>query len=152
MVDILHTNIYFHRTMCILIQMTLPYIHVTRTSINMHRLCCWNYYAYSKDIGWVMISSTFSSDYIIQNDHRALSTSRRTSRVYAYNYNDVIMSEMASQITCVSIVYFISSSADQRKHQSSASLAGNQWITCTKASNAENVSVRWRHYEKHIYE
>ena len=34
------------------------------------------------------------------------------------------MSAMASQITCVSIVYFtVSSGADQRKHQGSASLA-----------------------------
>ena len=40
------------------------------------------------------------------------------------HYNDAIMSKMASQITSVSIVCFtISSGADQRKHQSSASLA-----------------------------
>ena len=40
------------------------------------------------------------------------------------HYNDVIMSVVASQITSVSIVYStVCSSADQRKHQSSASLA-----------------------------
>ena len=40
------------------------------------------------------------------------------------HYSDVIMSAMASQITFVSIVYSaVSSGADQRKHQSSASLA-----------------------------
>ena len=40
------------------------------------------------------------------------------------HYSDVIMSAMASQITGVSIVYFtVCSGADQRKHQSSASLA-----------------------------
>ena len=40
------------------------------------------------------------------------------------HYNDVIMSAMASQITGVSIVCSaVSSGADQRKHQSSASLA-----------------------------
>ena len=39
-------------------------------------------------------------------------------------YTDVIMSAMASQITVVSIVYSaVCSGADQRKHQSSASLA-----------------------------
>ena len=39
------------------------------------------------------------------------------------HYNDVIMSVMASQITGVSIVYLnVSSGADQREHQSSASL------------------------------
>ena len=40
------------------------------------------------------------------------------------HYSDVIMSAMASQITGVSIVYsIVCSCADQRKHQSSASLA-----------------------------
>ena len=39
-------------------------------------------------------------------------------------YSDVIMSTVASQITSVSIVYStVCSGADQRKHQSSASLA-----------------------------
>ena len=41
-----------------------------------------------------------------------------------HNYNDVIMRAMASQITSLTIVYStIYSGADQRKHQSSASLA-----------------------------
>ena len=40
------------------------------------------------------------------------------------HYNDVIMSTMASQITSLTIVYStVYSGADQRKHQSSASLA-----------------------------
>ena len=40
------------------------------------------------------------------------------------HYNDVIMSTMASQIISLTIVYSsVYSSADQRKHQSSASLA-----------------------------
>ena len=40
------------------------------------------------------------------------------------HYNDVIMSTMASQINSLTIVYStVYSSADQRKHQSSASLA-----------------------------
>ena len=40
------------------------------------------------------------------------------------HYGDVIMSAMASQITSLAIVYStVSSGADQRKHQSSASLA-----------------------------
>ena len=40
------------------------------------------------------------------------------------HYNDVIMSEIASQITSLTIVYStVYSEADQRKHQSSASLA-----------------------------
>ena len=40
------------------------------------------------------------------------------------HYNDVIMGAIASQITSLTIVYsIVSSDADQRKHQSSASLA-----------------------------
>ena len=41
-----------------------------------------------------------------------------------YHYDDVIMGTMASQITSLTIVYStVYSDADQRKHQSSASLA-----------------------------
>ena len=40
------------------------------------------------------------------------------------HYNDVIMGAIASQITSLTIVYStVYSDADQRKHQSSASLA-----------------------------
>ena len=47
-----------------------------------------------------------------------------TSLYQVQYYSDVIMGAMASQITGVSIVYLIvSSGADRRKHQSSASLA-----------------------------
>ena len=40
-----------------------------------------------------------------------------------FHYDDVIMSAMVSQITSLTIVYSNVSGADQRKHQSSASLA-----------------------------
>ena len=58
-----------------------------------------------------------------------ISSIRLSPRIYfCYvrnrHYNDVIMSAMANQITGVSIVYSTAcSGADQRKHQSSASLA-----------------------------
>ena len=62
------------------------------------------------------------------------------------------MDMMASQITSLTIVYStVFSDADQRKHQSSASLAfaGNSPVTgefpAQMASNAENVSIWWRH-------
>ena len=55
------------------------------------------------------------------------------------HYTDVIMTTMASQITSLTIVYStVYSDADQRKHQSSASLAfvwgihRDRWIPCTK--------------------
>ena len=43
---------------------------------------------------------------------------------YMHHYDDVIMGSIASQITSLTIVYsIVYSDADQRKHQSSASLA-----------------------------
>ena len=63
------------------------------------------------------------------------------------------MTTMASQITSLTVVYStVYSDADQRKHQSSASLAfvwgihRDRWIPRTRASYAENVSIWWRHH------
>ena len=53
-----------------------------------------------------------------------LSTPQHLCEVNLSHYNDVIMSAMASKITCVSIVYLtVCSGVDQRNHQSSPSLA-----------------------------
>ena len=61
-----------------------------------------------------------------------------------FHYIDVIMTTMASQITSLTVVYStVYSGADQRKHQSSASLAfvwgihREQWIPRKMASYAE---------------
>ena len=58
---------------------------------------------------------------------------------YCVHYTDVIMTTMASQITSLTVVYStVYSDADQRKHQSSASLAfvwaihRDRWIPRTK--------------------
>ena len=63
------------------------------------------------------------------------------------------MDAMAFQITSLTIVYWtVYSGEDQRKHQSSASLAffpGE--LPAQMASNAENVSIRWRHHEMNSY-
>ena len=68
--------------------------------------------------------------------------------VTAAHYIDVIMTTMASQITSLTIVYStVYSDADQRKHQSSASLAFVWGIHRTdefpaqRASYAENVFI-----------
>ena len=65
-----------------------------------------------------------------------------------YHDSDVIMSTMASQITSLAIVYStVYSGADQRKHQSSVSLAfvrgihGDGEFPKQRASNAENVTI-----------
>ena len=65
-------------------------------------------------------------------------------------------SAMAWQITYVSIVCLIvGSDTDQSKHQSSASLAfweGNSSVIgefpAQKTSNAENISIWWRHHKQ----
>ena len=62
------------------------------------------------------------------------------------------MAAMASQITSLTIVYStVYSNADQRKHQSSASLAFvlgiHREFPAQMASNAENVSISWRHHQ-----
>ena len=50
-------------------------------------------------------------------------TSGQGRSLIGLHYSDVIMGAMASQITSLTIVYSTVYSADQRKHQSSASLA-----------------------------
>ena len=68
------------------------------------------------------------------------------------HYNDIIISVMASQITTLTIVYStVYSGADQRKHQSSASLAFvkgiHQWpVNSPHKGKAENVSILWHHH------
>ena len=75
------------------------------------------------------------------------------------HYRNVIMSAMASLITGIliifSTVWTVCSGADQRKHQSPALPAffeGNSSMTwefpAQKASDAESVSIKWRHYEQ----
>ena len=69
------------------------------------------------------------------------------------------MGAIASQITSLIIVYsIVYSDADQRKHQSSASLAfyagnspGTGEFPAQMASDAENVSIWWRHHDEKIY-
>ena len=65
---------------------------------------------------------------------------------WKHPYSDVIMTTMASQINSLTVVYStVYSDADQRKHQSSASLAfvwgihRGRWIPAQRASYAENV-------------
>ena len=74
-------------------------------------------------------------------------------------YNDVIMGAMAPQITSLTIVYStVYLGADLSKHQSSPSLAFVWGIhrgpvnsphgefPAQMASNAENISIWWRHH------
>ena len=102
---------------------------------------------------------------IMQNAHHSTTITQITFVVglggrqsicfFIIHYNDVIMGAIASQITCLAIVYsIVYSVADQRKHQSSASLAfvrgshrsATGEFPAQRASNAENVSIWWRHH------
>ena len=70
---------------------------------------------------------------------------------HADHHNDVIMGAMVFKITSLTIVYLtVCSGADQRKHQSSVSLAFVRGIhrefPAQRASNAEKVSIWWRHH------
>ena len=85
--------------------------------------------------------------------HKADFSPKFTHMWLISHYDDVIMSTMASRITSLMVVYStVYSDADQRKHQSSASLAFVWGITGTgefpaqRASHAENVSIWWRHH------
>ena len=76
-----------------------------------------------------------------------------TNRGYLH-YNDVTMVTIASLITSLTIVHStVYLDADQKIHQSSASLAFVQGIhrgggefDAQRASNEENVSIWWRHH------
>ena len=69
--------------------------------------------------------------------------------ILAEHYSDVIMRTLAYQIISLTIVYStVYSDADQNKHQSSASLALQETgeFPAQMASNADNVSIWWRHH------
>ena len=95
------------------------------------------------NIGWYVWSC--SIDYFIK---RSCWKPCFTISWYIYHYNDIIMGTIVSQITCFMIVYStVYSDADQRKYQSSVSLAFVRGIhRAQMASNAENVSIWWPHH------
>ena len=80
-----------------------------------------------------------------------------SSLMQAY-YSDVIMGAMVSQVPSLASVYStVYSDADQRKHQKlrvTGLCEGNSSVTgefpVQRASNAENVSVWWRHHGDNV--
>ena len=65
--------------------------------------------------------------------------------IWITDYADVIMIEMASQITSLAIVYsIVYSDADQRKHQSSASLAFVRRIHRGPVNSPHKWPVTWK--------
>ena len=96
--------------------------------------------------------------------HNYMHVQCREQRVLTWkdHYNDVIMGAIASQITGLTIVYsIVYSDADQRKHQSSASLAfvrgfhrgpvnsPHKWPVARKMFSFYDVILQWSmHYLK----
>ena len=96
--------------------------------------------------------STTCASWTLYSLHLRTHTLRKTRVDNRFDhYNDVIMGAMASQIIRLTIVYStVYSGADQRKHQSFASLAFEPVtgeFPAQIASNAENVSIWWRHHD-----
>ena len=98
----------------------------------------------------------FSSNFIEINSQEANKQSTGTGLENGH-YDDVIMGMMASQITSLTIVYStVYSDADQRKHQSSASLAfvrgihrgpvnsPHKWPVTRKMFPFHDVIMAWR--------
>ena len=68
-----------------------------------------------------------------------------TTLIDEMHYNDIIMGTMASQITSISIVCStVGSGADQRKHQSSASLAFVWGIHRWPGNSPHKRQVMWK--------
>ena len=68
----------------------------------------------------------------------------------SWHYDDVIMGAMASQITSLTIVYStVYSDADQRKHQSSASLAILRGIHRGPVNSPHKWPVTWKMFPFH---
>ena len=84
----------------------------------------------------------------IQKDRSTMSDHIHFSSVL--HYNDVTIGLIASHITSLTIVYSaVYSDADQRKHLSPASLAFVRGFhRGPVASNAEYVSIWWRHHDR----
>ena len=124
-------------------------------AILSHLTCSWGFRR--EEAQWLYTLYHLAVAYIDIQHHRSWSSLVQIIACWLtawWHYNDVLMSTNASQITSLTIVYStVYSGADQRYHQSSAPLAfcvGNSLVTgefpAQKASNAENVSIWWRHH------
>ena len=79
---------------------------------------------------------------------------KRQCWIHCYCYNDVIMSDMGSQITSLAAVYstvFQAQIKENTKVPRHWPLCGESPVTgefsAQKASNPDNVSVWWRHHD-----
>ena len=100
----------------------------------------------------ITMKSAFIRHYKITRE----ANSKQFYRVWWTHYSDVIMGTTASQITSLTIVYStVYIGADQMKTSKlrvTGLCVGNSPVTgefpAQRDSNAENVSIWWRHHEK----
>ena len=130
---------------CFFILTTVLIKHfVTRMSFTLKhmKLVQYNEYLFSTEDTDSLVLNTRTSLAAAPSGTRCVHKPHGFSKcelLWCYHYIDVIMSTMASQITSLTVVYStVYSDADQRKHQSSASLAfvwrihRDRWIPRTK--------------------
>ena len=99
-------------------------VQATSHYLNQWWLVYWRIYA---SLGLSVLR--FTELLLVEVINLSVCLGTRGSNLKSYYRNDVIMSAIASQITSLTIVYStIYSGADQRKHQSSTSLAFVRWI------------------------
>ena len=113
---------------------TMIFIHRPRVSLAQFTVCSWRHNRLLMTsqrpdncdaITWIVISNSLNIDFI-RGGIQGLSFKIKRHHIFScgFHYGDVIMGAIASQITSLTIVYStVYSDADQRKHQSSASLA-----------------------------
>ena len=104
--------------------------------------CCLTAPSHYMNQRWLIIKALFC-------DINLRATSQKWSSSHCGNmvlhYSDVIMGMMASQITSLTIVYStVYSDADQRKHQSSASLAFVRGIHRGPVNSPHKWPVTWK--------
>ena len=94
--------------------------------VPIYILMAWFSANYTKNNSWENYTKIWEGSYEYGNGpgHRGTAVLLPISETHFRHYDDVIMSAIASRINSLTTVYLIVySRADQRKHQSSASLA-----------------------------
>ena len=119
----IHVNIMTVDTLVPTLSHGREYLITTRPS--SYVLCILDLFSESVYSSWIVHLFSFLHEYVINWVDRTLFVDQDAwCHMTLLHYCDVIMGAVASQITSLAIVYStVYSDADQRKHQSSASLA-----------------------------
>ena len=96
-----------------------------KNNVDIGHYVYWEYWSFRDKAQWNTVTcNLYTQLWNILMCRRNCKWKTFWDHMRSYHYNDVTMSAMASQITSLAIVYpTANSGANQRKHQSSASLA-----------------------------